>query len=288
MTNVTTSDTLSLLLPDEPLAPRNAEEVYALLAERIARFTMGDSTSVPIDTAQRLLESLLYCVDLQHRFPAADSREQMSLAARRQAGVLEAKRIAKRAKLLLRQAQHTPPPLTNTTYCDTLEALPAFFAGYDADFFAREIPCSFDYPLCQPVSEALYGAEYMADYLRRLLTENSFLRAFSAEALRSLYLRYYIDYADLLVNLYLPAAEMATLCILAEQPVHALWVPPALLSQIGQMLTLADEAEAREQIKHAAQQAVCALHLGGDFLLHYTEKTALDLLVRLRAQKSPE
>jgi hypothetical protein len=283
-----TNDTLALLLPDEPRAPESAEEVYAVLAERIARYTMGDSTSVPIETAQRLLESLLYCVDLQRRVLATDSTEHMSLAQRRETGVLEAKRIAKRAKLLLRQLQHTPPPLTNTAYCDTLEALPAFFAGYDADFFAREIPCSFDYPLCQPVSETLYGAEYMADYLRRLLTETAFLRAFSAEALRSLYLRYYIDYADLLVNLYLPAAEMATLCVLAEQPVHALWVPPAKLAQIERSLALASEQEALQRVKRATEQAIRALSVRGDYLLHYTEKTALDLLVRIRAQKSPE
>jgi len=284
MTDLTTNDTLSLLLPDEPRLPENAEEVYAILAERIGRFTMGDSTSVPVETAQRLLESILFCVDLNRRAPSTEIPPEAPLRARWQAGMLEAKRIAKRARLLLRQVQHTPPPLTNTAYCDTLDALPAFFAGYDADFFAQEIPCSFDYPLCQPVSEARFGAEYMADFLRRLLAENAFLRAFSADSLRALYVRYYIDYADLLVNLYLPVAEMATLCVLADEPVCALWVSPGKLTQIERSFAHADEAEARRRMEKAAAQAVSALQLRGNFLLHYTKRTALDLLVRLRAQ----
>ncbi|MEZ4628058.1 MAG: DUF6179 domain-containing protein [Eubacteriales bacterium] len=136
-------------------------------------------------------------------------------------------------KLLLLQAQRTSPPLTNTAYCDTMTALPAFFAGYDADFFAQEIPCSFDYPLCQPVSDALLGAEYIKDFLRRLLAENTLLRAFAPETLLALYEKYYIDYADLLVNLYLPAAEMAVLCALSAAPVCALSLTPEQLASLN-------------------------------------------------------
>lgn len=283
MTDLTTNDTLSLLLPDEPRLPENAEEVYAILAERIGRFTMGDSTSVPVETAQRLLESILFCVDLNRRAPSTEIPPEAPLRARWQAGVQEARRIAKRAKLLLLQAQRMPPPVVNTAYCDTIDALPAFFAGYDADFFAQEIPCSFDYPLCRPVQDSLLGAEYMREYLRCLLTESSFLRVFTPETLRALYVRYYIDYADLLVNLFLPAAEMATLCALAGEDVRALWLPPEKLARVGRSLASLEEDEAKERMRQAVKHTLCTLHLAGDFLLHYMQDTALALLVRLRA-----
>ena len=283
MTEQTTNNALLLAMPDSPANMEPPEELYRLLSERIARYTMGDSASVPADTARRILESILYCLDLHRRFSAADAPGVSSLAERWQAGVREAKRIAKRAKLLLLQAQRTPPPLTNIAYCDTMDALPSFFAAYDADFFAQEIPCSFDYPLSHPVSETLLGAEYMQDFLRRLLAESSLLRAFSSEAISALYARYYIDYADLLVNLFLPAAEMATLCALAGEDARALSLSSAGMAQVSRALSQAEENEAQAMMRDAAARALEERGLRGDFLRDYMQKTALDLLVRLRA-----
>jgi len=283
MTNGTTNSALAALAPEARVTEADAEAIYLLLEERIRRYTMGDSTSVPLETARRLLESILYCLDMERMSRAGKSGQPAPLKARWQAGVEIAKRTAKRAKLLLLQAQRTPPPLVNTAYVDTLAALPAFFAGYDADFFAQEIPCSFDYPLCQPVSEEHLGAAYMQDFLRRLLAESTFLRTFSAEALRALYERYYIDYIDLLVNLYLPAAEMATLCALAGAPVRGLSLTPEQLLSLNQRLLNASGAEAQVMMDEAAECALFELQLSGDLLNWYTKQTARDLLTRMRA-----
>jgi len=283
MTNETTGNALLALAPDAPSYSENPEILYLLLEERIRRYTMGDSSSVPVDTARRLLESILYCLDIQRRADKNALPDSAPMKTRWQAGVDAAKRTAKRAKLLLLQAQRTPPPLTNTAYCDTLTALPAFFAGYDADFFAQEIPCSFDYPLCQPVSDALLGAEYIKDFLRRLLAENTLLRAFAPETLLALYEKYYIDYADLLVNLYLPAAEMAVLCALSAAPVRALSLSPEQLASLNKKLLSISGAEAIQTIEDAAESVLFELGLSGDFLCAYTKQTARDLLVRLRA-----
>jgi len=282
MMNGTTSSELLALIPETRSYSENPESLYLLLEERIRRYTMGDSTSVPVDTARRLLESILYCLELERRSKKQNQAED-NIKSRWQKGVDEAKRIAKRARLLLLQAQSTPPPLTNTAYNDTLSALPAFFAGYDADFFAQEIPCSFDYPLCQPVSDALFGAEYIQDFLRRLLAENTFLRAFSADALLPLYEKYYIDYADLLVNLYQPAAEMATLCALAGVPVRTLSLTPEQLLSLNQTLLSVDVSDARQRMEDAAECSLFELGLTSDFLCAYTKQTARELLVRLRA-----
>lgn len=283
MTSEPTSNALTALAPEASVSPADAEAIYLLLEERIRRYTMGDSTSVPADTARRLLGSILYCLDLNRRFPAQGATQNAPLHVRWRAGADRAKRICGRAKLLLKQAQRTPPPLVNTAYCDTLEALPAFFAGYDAEFFAQEIPCSFDYPLCQPVSESLLGAEYILEYLRKLLAENALLRAFSQDALRALYGRYYVDYADLLVNLCLPAAEMATLSALASQPARNLSLSQAEMARISEALSRESEREARERFCNASDRALAELNLQGEYLFSLLRQTADDLWVRIRA-----
>lgn len=283
MTSEPTNNALTALAPEASVSPMDAEAIYLLLEERIRRYTMGDSTSVPADTARRLLESILYCLDLNRRFPTPNATQDSPLHVRWRAGVDQAKRICGRAKLLLKQAQRTPPPLVNTAYCDTLEALPAFFAGYDAEFFAQEIPCSFDYPLCQPVPDSLLGAEYILEYLRKLLAENTLLRAFSQESLRALYVRYYVDYVDLLVNLCLPAAEMATLCALAHRPVRELLLSQAEMACISEALSRESEQEARERFCNASERALAELNLRGEYLITLMRQTADDLWVRIRA-----
>jgi hypothetical protein len=246
---------------------------------------MGDSTSVPIETATRLLEGILYCAHINRNSTAQGLPDSAPLLERWQSGVRRVKRLTKRAKLLLLEAQRMQPPVTNTAFCDTLAALPAFFRGYSADFFAHEIPCSIDYPLCHPVAETNLGVEFYLDYLHRWLAESEFLRAFSAEALRALYTRYYLDYADLLVNLYLPAAEMAVLCALAGKPVRTLLLTVEDYASLGRALAQAEEQDARKDMLHAASRALDELGLSGTLLRKYTRKTALDLLTRLRAME---
>ncbi|NLI53788.1 MAG: hypothetical protein GX417_05610 [Clostridiales bacterium] len=259
------------------------EEVLKLLQERVARHTMGDSTSVPLDTARRLLEGILYCIDLDGRFPSPDMPRDAPLSQRWQAGVKQAKRLAKRAKLLYLDARRQSPPVVNTAFCETLDAIGPFFRAYDADFFAQEMPCSFDYPLCQPVPDALLGAEYLLDYLRRWLAESVFLRAFPAAALRPLYERYYGDYVDLLVNLYLPAAEMAALCALAGKPARLLALDANELTALGRRLARADADAARADLLGAADRALIDLGVGGALPRETLRQTALELLTRLRA-----
>jgi len=264
------------------------EALLTLLSDRIARYTMGDSTSVPIDTAQRLLEGIAFCVSL-HR-ASADSSVLINapLSERYWAGVAEAKRRAKRAKLLLHQAQRGQPPVVNIGFLDTLSALPAFFRWYDAEFFAQEIPGSVDYPLCHPVSEALLGVEFVQDYLSRWLVESRFLRAFSENALVRLYEQYYGDYDDLLVNLYLPVAEMAVLCAVAGCSIRTLALESGELRAVSERLAQAEDSAAHALLAAATDRALEEAGIRGAMDRTYLLDTARDFWVRLRATKGNE
>jgi hypothetical protein len=260
------------------------EALLALLSDRIARHTMGDSTSVPIDTAQRLLEGIAFCVELHDVCANTGVPDDAPLSERFWAGVREAKRLAKRTRLLLNQAQRGQPPVVNIGFQDTLGALPTFFRYYDAEFFAAEIPGSIDYPLCHPVADALLGVTFVQDYLTRWLVESRFLRAFSEEALVRLYERYYGDYNDLLVNLYLPVAEMAVLCALANAPVRQLTLGEAELAAVSQALSQAKETAVLDRLNTAVDRALAETGVRGALDRAYLLETAQDLWVRLRAR----
>ena len=280
---MTTNEMLSVIHPELGLSAESPDALYVALRERIARYTMGDSTSVPVDTARRLLEGILYSTDLCRRFPQADLPGDAPLMVRIKAGAEVARRLAKRAKLLLYEANRLQPPVVNRTFRETLSALPGFFRAYDADFFPQEIPCSFDYPLCHPIPDSLLGAEYMQAYLRRWLMESAFLRAFPADMLQSLYTRYYVDYEDLLVNLFLPVAEMATLCALAQVPVKSLSLTPPEYTAATQLLLQQDSSAAERCFLAAADDVLIQLKIGDTFTHAELHQTVHDLLIRLRA-----
>ena len=264
------------------------EALLSLLGDRIARYTMGDSTSVPIGTAQRLLEGIVFCVSLHRASTGSGVAISASLSERYWAGVAEAKRRAKRAKLLLHQAQRGQPPVVNIGFLDTLSALPAFFRWYDAEFFAQEIPCSIDYPLCHPVSDALLGVEFMQDYLSRWLVESRFLRAFSENALARLYEQYYGDYNELLVNLYLPVAEMAVLCALEGCSIRPLALESGELRAVSERLAQADDSAASTLLSAATDRALEEADLRDAMDRAYLLDTAWDFWVRLRATYGEE
>jgi hypothetical protein len=249
---------------------------------------MGDSTSISVDTARRLMGGILFCLALAQKYPVSGVSLDAPPGQRRQAGADQARKLARRAKFLLKEATRMQPPVVNRAFRDTLSSLPAFFRAYDPDFFAQEIPCSFDYPLCQPVPDSFAGVEYMLDYLRRWLIESFFLRTFPADALMELYERYYIDYDDLLVNLYQPAAEMTVLCALAEKPARALWMETERLGSVGRILTQTDETIARRELFAAADRALTKCGIANAASREYLRDTAQNLLTRLRAVSAAE
>jgi len=259
-----------------------AGELLTLLAERTERYTMGDSTSVREETAERLLRGISYCIDLHLRTDGGGNAGAQPVRALYEAGVKDAQRQARHAKLLLKQAEANRPPVENVGFADTLSSLPAFFKRYDAVFFAHEIPCGIDYPLCHAVSEELLGAEYVAEYLRRWNMECAFLRRFSAPLLSLLYERSIGD-AGLLVNLYSPAAEAALGRALSGKAVLNLFADKEDHKCICERVGRAPEDAARAALCAAAERVCAELDITGGAEQAYLQNTALALLPRLRA-----
>jgi len=177
-----------------------------LLKTQAEKYLAGDSTSLPAETAEALLRSLVYTLRfaleadglperalLTAELPPLLLRGQAALAAR----VEETHALWSRVCL-------TAPPLENVFYRDTLTELGRFFGRYDLRYFAHRIPCAIDYPLCVPVSESLEGVSYVGEWLRRLALENWFLSRFPAENAASALARCCPDYKDMPLNLCEP------------------------------------------------------------------------------------
>lgn len=185
-------------------------QLYELMALCVRRYTGGDSTSVPKEIAQELLDGLLFVLGTP--VPGANLMRQYENGLKTLTQKMET------AKGLWREICLDAPDLGNLVLRDTLKEIGGFFSRHDP-LFAHELRCMIDYPLCHPVSEALKGVDYITDYLKRLKTELEFINAFPVKRVRQLLEVCCMDDREQLFNLYEPLAVNALgLALIGEDP----------------------------------------------------------------------
>ena len=182
-------------------------QLIELLAEQFNRWTGGQSSSVSVETGQRIQQSVFYTIgyhlkslpDEERAFAElkGGSLRELFLQGKQRIGT-----VRKEAEALLLELRENRFSTDLRAYNDTLAAgLPMFFSSYDMDYGAHETPASVDYPLGNDKMN-LSGIEYIYDYLRKLQMENSFCTYFSNDDIHGLMRNYDRQYRELLFNVY--------------------------------------------------------------------------------------
>lgn len=177
--------------------------MYELLSRQAARYLAGDSTSIPVETAEELLRSLSYTLRLALSESGRSERELLTAELegllRQGQDILQGK-LAE-ARRLWERACLSAPQIPSAYLKDSLLGIKGFFGSYDLRYFAHLIPCVIDYPLCVPVSEELQGVSYIEQWLRRLLIESWLLNRFQPQAVGRLLSRLAADYWESPINM---------------------------------------------------------------------------------------
>lgn len=287
------SKALSLLregLPEEGLTAAQVHAVrrtlYGLWSWTTERYTMGESTSVTVETARELFESLCFTLSLALRARGeglaaiAGCEDPRRMAAR---GRRELELLVETGKSLYERAAATLPAVENRSLRDTVTSLGVFFRRYDHRFFAHQIPADIDYQLCRPVPETLPGIEYVNEYLRRLLLEHQFLSRFEPKTLVRLLERYCPDYRGLLINLYEPAAVNAVGLALCGGDLRSLDITPENRAVLTGLFRDYSPRDAERALREAAERVCAGLGIGEEKARDYLRETAADLWPRIAA-----
>ena len=232
--------------------------LLALLPQETRRYTSGESSSVPWETAQSLLASLLYTLRLNGEAPGERGRQlaESDLAEELRRGQTRLRRKMDYARRLWRR--------------------------YDWRFAAHEVPCDIDYPLALPVSEELQGVDYLTEWLSRLETELRFRDAFPREAREAAWERFHPERYDLPLNLYEPLAADA-LCLFAlGRDIRALAVGPEERRAFALRMALLTEEETEAALRRWAEGLGEALGLPEGRDRRYLTAYAGTLLPRIR------
>lgn len=260
-------------------------KLWRLLARRTALYTMGESSSVRIETAQELLQSIDFCLELYLKRSGntkkllvnADLEELFKLGQ----AVCEEK--IELGKMLYGKACLTAPKIENISFTDTLTGIGGFFKRYDYRFFAHRIPCDIDYQLCNPVRDSLKGIEYINDYLGRIIIENSFIGRFEMKRAESLLKSSCPDYRGLLINLYAPLAANAVGLALLHENVAVVDVTASGCERLAELFDGLSPTPSRKALSEAALRVCAEMKISDASSVRYLRKTADDLYPRIEA-----
>lgn len=204
--SMNTNESLASFLSAEQIAEFQLQTTQ-LLSEEILRYNHHQSSSIRVEAAQSLMESMLYSVSAVLRAypdPAA-ALKAYSVKELREEGLALLERYIEECGTLLEEVRATRVDTELIAYNNTIDtAIEEFLEAYDPEFAAQDTAALIDYPLYRD-DFSVTGVLYIRNYLRQLKKENEFCSRYEAEEIKVLLLahgtRYHLDYRELLINI---------------------------------------------------------------------------------------
>lgn len=271
-------------LPEPGASPAPIQgQLWRLLAHRAALYTGTDSSSLRLETAQELFDSVCFTLRLNWA-QAEKSGVLVAYHELEQAYHLGMQRIGRQCvygRRLWEKVSHMQPPLKSQSLQDTLQEIGQFWRRYDSHFFAHRIPCQIDYQLSWPVDEALKGVDYINCYLERLWVENDFLRRFPEKEMIPVLRALCPDYQGLLVNLYEPVAVNAVGRAMLGEDCTVLSISADQLGTLFRLLDPLPKAALEKQLRAGARIAAEQLRIPRGMAVQYLAHLAEGLAPRI-------
>ncbi len=173
-------------LPINPLSPEEQQkrmgQIYLLMGKQVKSYHqhrhMGNNTSVPVEIAQELMESIEYTVGLVGGVYAhANSEEALHLGQE----ILES-RLSK-AKSMLELVNGTAPQWQTECRWEALRYLRYYLDHYDHLHLAHKGPVDLFYPVLISPPEGIQGIDSCLFYLNIMWIENQIMAGVSDGAL---------------------------------------------------------------------------------------------------------
>ncbi len=262
-------------------------ELLELMEKEVVRYTNDESSSIPVEKAQEILQSICFSIgfylkSVSPMVQKLDTLRDGKLLELYHNGLTGVQNCIKESKVLYTELQKaTMPELNNFAYQDTIfKALPEFFHDYEMEFAAHITQASIDYPLSEVV-ENLSGVEYIYAYLQRLSLEQSFLNEFTVQDI-NLLLKYYDEQAKhMLINIYEVILCNSFACTLLDQKLERLLLNMQELDWIKEHLSSLADAELEKSCEQVFNSISEQLNLSVE-LTNYNKRAYIRILPRLK------
>lgn len=281
------------------MTEKQTEELYTLLGKQVFKYTSGESTSVTIETAQRLLRSMDYCINsyyksLENPGPYRLDEEYTtmstavvvtnlddSLEVIFEAGLEAVKRCVQRTKELFIKVQNSYAHVDNIAYRDTIKTgLGRFFPKYQPRFGAQLCDADIDYPLAVEV-EGLEGVEFMYEYLRRLHLENQWMGKFDSDRINLLLHGYHQEASEYLINIFEVMLQNVLGLSLLSQEIYGLNITLPQQEELYYLLSGKSLLQITLLLEEHANQVLRYLDLFREDMITYVKAKLKEISYRL-------
>jgi hypothetical protein len=229
-----------------------------LLKKQIERYTHGESSSVPLETAGSLLRSVLYTADLVKN--STEGKDPETLYGE---GKIILARQFEKARRLYYLVKSTMLDIDSPCYREAVETgVPAFFRAYDMEFAAQETPGDFDYPASIPF--AGMGVSWMLHFLKTLYWENVFCRRFPESFVEGTLKARGIWGIAIPVNVFEPVFAAALHGYLLSEKPSCLIVHAADNGRLVQSLAPLPQEDVLKRVKEACEKLMEDMEIKSD------------------------
>lgn len=258
-------------------------KIWNLLGKHTERYTMGDSTSVPIEIAEELLNSICFSLGLELRelMNAKELLIEEDISDLLKASWSKIASLMERGKKLLEAVRKSSPNIENISYKDTINEIDKFFNKYDYRFFAHKIDCSIDYQLSNAISEKLQGIEYINEYLKALLIENEFCICFDKDNIIYILNSYCSDYKELLINIFEPILTNAIGLDILGRDILTLEISALQRETLLGIFRNLSKTEILVKLESSAKSVCDILGVVDNEKIEYIQKTAVNIYPRI-------
>lgn len=256
-------------------------QIMLVLKDMIMSYTRGESTSVTNDTAEGLLNSILYCIDaftLSRSSPEEAIRNllTMDLADIHKKGIELVSQWFDEAKRLYGEIRENKLDVGVDAYRLTIsEGIPLFFKKYGVVFESHNTMASIDYPLIFD-DMSLRGVLYMKNYLEHFKLETEFCNFFSTQEIEKLLINFgrmiRMDYRIELINIFELVFNNSVFSVLSGNTGNELLVSEYHFNFLNMKLKTLSPVRINMAIGKAIARIIGNLHIEDAKLLEYINR----------------
>ena len=273
-------------------------ELLVLVARLTDRYTSKESSSVSYETAQMLMEAVVYTLehgeevesvsavtpdDGAQALSPVDPARELSLAERYELGY---QNILSKALRTKQQYEQLLPHLETygcRHYYDTLySGMREFFRRYDARFQPQNALLLLDYPLLVE-DRSLRGIDLIADYLHKIFLENELLTCYPKSAVVDLLRCTCPDYEQgYMGNVCELVLHTSLYCAAARRPILELFLSRYEEEQVRQMFGQMTQEARKVFVAECLQRLLESFHDEAmrQYVMSAADRLAVDLTRR--------
>lgn len=269
------------------------EELVPIVAKLAERYTSYESTSVTYETAQALMEAVVYCIreyESNQQIPSV-AGETAQLAAGEKISAKEAyvrgsERVRQKAREVLACYNKMMPVfLDYGMQClgETVKkGIPAFLKWYDPEFKPGHTLLTFDYPILTE-HEKYSGVDAVYFYLQCIALEQEWLSNFDEAYVKAALRQYNRSYSTLYENI--PEIILPNVMghVLLKKPLQNVEFTREECEDLTQIFTEKTEGEICELIRKIIYGMQVEMHtVKGEAVTEYLFCCVQDLAVRIK------